>query len=37
MKLNDPWDGCSPIDEYFTKLEDIREYAKFAGSPIDDK
>jgi hypothetical protein len=37
MKLNDPWDGRSPIDEYFTKLEDIREYEEFAGSPTDDK
>jgi hypothetical protein len=37
LKLNDPWDGKGPIETYWSMLEEVREYAKFGGSPIDDQ
>jgi hypothetical protein len=37
MKLNDPWEGRGPIDTYWQMIEDVREYAKFGGSQIDDQ
>jgi hypothetical protein len=37
IKLNNPWDGRGPIETYWSMLEEIREYAKFGGLPIDDQ
>jgi hypothetical protein len=36
QKLDEPWDGRGPIDEYWEKLQKVRDFAKFAKSPIDD-
>jgi hypothetical protein len=37
LKLNDPWDGRGPIETYWQMIEDVQEYAKFGGLPIDDQ
>jgi hypothetical protein len=36
QKLGEPWDGRGPIDEYWEKVQKVRDFAKFAKSPIDD-
>jgi hypothetical protein len=37
LKLNDPWDRHGPIETYWQMFEDVQEYAKFGGLPIDNQ